>query len=697
MKRSFFRRPRPRLAGICPRLEALEHRTAPAAFAVTSTGDAGIGQGTHGDLRYCIHQADANPDPDTITFDPGLVAGRDATILLQSFDTGLDDGEAGPTAFIIRTPISVVGPAGGHGITIERGSASPFRLFHIQSGGTLTLVNVTLSNGLAHGFRGGGALFLGAGGGSAGLGGAVLNQGNLVLQSSTLSGNLAVGGDGGFSYGGIPEGTGVGGGAGLGAGGGTVGGYYYFSPATGGGPNGGVLPGASGGFGGGGASGGPYFGPPDGGAGGFGGGGGAGLGGKGGAGGFGGGGGGGDSTPGPGGFGGGTGLAHGGGGAGMGGAIFNLGGTISVVGSTLAYNSAIGGQGFDWLVNGDGRGLGGALFSRNGSVSIVASTFSGNLAGDGGGAVFAVGDGSLTTISVVNSILANSAGGRTDFDSAAINGGSRSFTGSNNLVEVNAGSGNGFASGIITSADPRLSPLDSYGGVTKTFALLPGSPAIDAAADSGVDLTDQRGYPRRFGAGVDIGAVEVNPPRVRAVTINDGSAQRSRVFSVTATFDGAVVLPANIAAAFTLTRDGGASAIGFIATSLVSGGVTVVTLTGFSGADVEFGSLADGRYTLAVLSGRVRDGFGVALDGNADGTAGDDYSCGDAQGLFRLFGDVNGDRTVNGLDLALLRAGFGSALGSLLYRNYLDFDGSGVVDAQDLSQFRARFGFTLGP
>ena len=55
----------------------------------------------------------------------------------------------------------------------------------------------------------------------------------------------------------------------------------------------------------------------------------------------------------------------------------------------------------------------------------------------------------------------------------------------------------------IPSADPRLDPegLKDNGGPTQTLALLPGSPAIDAAdpdlcADPPVDRVDQRGYVR---------------------------------------------------------------------------------------------------------------------------------------------------------------------------------------------------------
>jgi hypothetical protein len=57
---------------------------------------------------------------------------------------------------------------------------------------------------------------------------------------------------------------------------------------------------------------------------------------------------------------------------------------------------------------------------------------------------------------------------------------------------------------------PRLAPLFDNGGMTRTLALLPGSPAIDNGADPFSMGTDQRGagFPRAVGAKPDIGAYE---------------------------------------------------------------------------------------------------------------------------------------------------------------------------------------------
>src|SRR5262249_46184620 len=64
-------------------------------------------------------------------------------------------------------------------------------LFQVTAAGNLSLLNLTLSNGLAQGGAG-----AGSGGGAAGLGGAVYNQGGTVnLINSTLTGNTARGGN----------------------------------------------------------------------------------------------------------------------------------------------------------------------------------------------------------------------------------------------------------------------------------------------------------------------------------------------------------------------------------------------------------------------------------------------------------------------------------------------------------------------
>jgi hypothetical protein len=183
-------------------------------------------------------------------------------------------------------------------------------------------------------------------------------------------------------------------------------------------------------------------------------------------------------------------------------------------------------------------------------------------------------------------------------------------------------------------------------------------------------------------------------PRVQSVAVNNGAIQRSRVTSLSVTFDSVVSFSGTVASAFTLTRTGGGS-VAFSASTSVIGGVTVVTLTNFTGTETQFGSLSDGRYTLTALAAQISAG-GVLLDGDGDGLPGDNFTFGDAQGLFRFFGDINGDRNVDIADFGLFSSTYGLNSGQTGFISAFDFNGDGVIDIADFGQFSIRI-FTLIP
>src|SRR5439155_4261921 len=135
----------------------------------------------------------------------------------------------------------------------------------------------------------------------------------------------------------------------------------------------------------------------------------------------------------------------------------------------------------------------------------------------------------------------------------------------------------------------------------------------------------------------------------------------SRIASLKFTFSLEISFAGPVASAFTLTRNGG-GLVNFTATASVVSGMTVVTLGNFTGAETQFGSLADGRYTLTALASQISSA-GIALDGNGDGTPGGNYVVGDAQGLFRLFGDANGDRRVDIADFGIFSTSYGRHTG----------------------------------
>src|SRR5262249_46327724 len=156
-----------------------------------------------------------------------------------------------------------------------------------------------------------------------------------------------------------------------------------------------------------------------------------------------------------------------------------------------------------------------------------------------------------------------------------------------------------------------------------------------------------------------------------SVIISGGAAQRSRVTTLAVAFNQPVNFAGAPASAFQLTRQGDNAPVTLSAAADDTGPGTVVTLT-FTGGAVDFGSLADGRYTLRVLAGQVSNTNG-ALDGDANGTGGDDYvltSSGSA-GVFRLFGDSDGDGDVDATDFAAFRGAFGGGT------SVFDFDADG--------------------
>ena len=69
-------------------------------------------------------------------------------------------------------------------------------------------------------------------------------------------------------------------------------------------------------------------------------------------------------------------------------------------------------------------------------------------------------------------------------------------------------------SGNLVGVDPLLGPLQDNLGLSRTHALLPGSPAINAGSNPLGLTTDQRGdgFPRVLGGAADMGAYEYQSP-----------------------------------------------------------------------------------------------------------------------------------------------------------------------------------------
>jgi hypothetical protein len=146
-----------------PQLEAMEERTLPSTYyAATAT-----------DLIADINSANKGGAVSTIV----LTAPTTSPYALTAVNNTSNGANGLP---VIKRGLTIQ----GNGDTIERNAAAAFRLFGVASGASLTLENVTLQDGLAFGS------------GSSAEGGAVYNQGTLVLDGATIQNNLAEGSNG---------------------------------------------------------------------------------------------------------------------------------------------------------------------------------------------------------------------------------------------------------------------------------------------------------------------------------------------------------------------------------------------------------------------------------------------------------------------------------------------------------------------
>ncbi len=240
---------------------------------------------------------------------------------------------------------------------------------------------------------------------------------------------------------------------------------------------------------------------------------------------------------------------------GEGGGIENgASGTLAVTNSTISGNSA--------------KAMGGGIQTSGTAAVVTNSTIADNVAEFGGGieteTVVTVDDSTIAdnsatdaggglfvdnndTATLDNTIVAqNTSGAAATPDDITIGAGA-TVSGSNNLIGTGGGGGlmNGVDGNQVGVASPGLGALADNGGPTETIALLPGSPAIDKGNNSlipaGLD-TDQRGtgFVRIFNGTVDIGAFELQPPAVVAITVDWGVDSAS----LDTASDGLRLLPA---------------------------------------------------------------------------------------------------------------------------------------------------------
>ncbi len=472
------------------RLESLEDRTMLSTCHVTRFGDAGIGMGFRGDLRYCIDKVNANPGGDVIDFH---VTG---TINLT-----------GPLPDLV-SGVDIQGP-GSALLTVRRDTGGDYRVLTI-AGDTATISGLTIANG--RGDVGGGIynqgtltldhVVLNSSTSTSGVGGGIYNAGVLTVTDSDIRGNFASSNNLGLGGGIFNES-----GSTLTLLNSTVDGNIARSPCQGGScfnqtAGGGIYnafnaeltmqysvignnkldSGAT-----------PNF-----------------------------------------------------------GTMFGIGvynaGTASIDSSLITSNSMS--EGVNPQTGGHGGGVhnAGTMTIVNTTIALNYVRVEGNDATSRGAGIYnASGTLTISHSSVAENILESFAGGISDRKGAGIYVGGGLVHASNTVVADNlsefspissgpsdlwgtltssfhnlfghSADGSGYHASDLLDVDPLLGPLADNGGPTLTMALLPGSAAINAGDNTDAPDFDQRGpgFPRIVNGIIDIGAFEVQSTSVPSV------------------------------------------------------------------------------------------------------------------------------------------------------------------------------------
>ncbi|MDV6031969.1 MAG: hypothetical protein F9B45_18140 [Phycisphaera sp. RhM] len=190
------------------------------------------------------------------------------------------------------------------------------------------------------------------------------------------------------------------------------------------------------------------------------------------------------------------------------------------------------------------------------------------------------------------------------------------------------------------------------------------------------------------------GLVTIYPTdtRVLNVVINEGQASRSQVTSLTIRFNTLIdhLAAQNAFQIRNLDKDLDVGVLNVLAEDV--NGITVIRLTfagtsttSRSGEGDRGNSLADGNYRLIIDADAILPVGSPAMP--------QDYIFGDrtVDDFFRIFGDTDADRDVDGQDYGRFGLTFLKSIDDSGYRADLDSDGDGDVDGQDYGRFGLNF------
>jgi hypothetical protein len=291
--------------------------------------------------------------------------------------------------------------------------------------------------------------------------------------------------------------------------------------------------------------------------------------------------------------------------------------------------------------------------------------------------------------------------------------------GASNLVYTFTRSGNTSAAATINfrvtgsaihSSDYTATGAATFDAKTGSVTFSAGSNTatvtVDPTADTEVELDETAWLVALPGTSNAVGTAphasgtisSDDTVQVSQTVIQDGNDQRSIIAQLTISFNAEVAIAAG---AFQLVNRNTQEVVTTSITTSLTDGKTKVTLTFLNGLSVhkrkyDYG-LVDGNYRLNIDAAKVTY-LGLQLDGDRDGTAGDNYEFGAtaADRFFRFFGNTDADRDVDGSDYYRLGLTFRKVQGQAGFNPCLDYDGDGDVDGQEYYQFSLRFRKVLG-